>query len=275
MNANKALWEKGDFSRIAATMRTSGERFVDQIGITAGAHVLDLGSGDGTTAVPAAKLGAHVLGVDIASNLVAAGNRRAAALGLSNLRFQAGDASDLTGIDDQVFDLTVSVFGAMFAPKPFVVANEMVRVTGHGGRIVMANWIPDDPTMVAQLLRISSAYAAPPPAGFVSPMTWGRKGQRRRAVRERGRVTGPDLMQRVDVHVPPCRLPLGLRPHVPQLLRTHPERVRGGRGQWARRRPAAGARGALRRAERQRDTGHHHDPGDLPPRRRRCLRGAR
>jgi SAM-dependent methyltransferase len=175
MNANKALWEKGDFSRIAATMRTSGEQFVEQIGVTAGAHVLDLGSGDGTTAVPAAQLGADVLGVDIASNLVAAGNRRAEALGLSNCKFQEGDASDLIGIDDGVFDLTVSVFGAMFAPKPFEVAKEMVRVTRPGGRIVMANWIPGDPTMVAQLLRISAAYAPPPPAGFVSPMTWGEK----------------------------------------------------------------------------------------------------
>jgi SAM-dependent methyltransferase len=175
MNPNKALWEKGDFSQIAVSMRTSGERFVDQLGITPGVHVLDLGSGDGTTAVPAAKLGADVVGVDIASNLVAAGNRRASALGLSNLLFQEGDASDLSGIDDGAFDLTVSVFGAMFAPKPFDVAKEMVRVTRPGGRIVMANWIPGDPTMVAQLLRISSAYAAPPPAGFVSPMTWGVK----------------------------------------------------------------------------------------------------
>jgi len=175
MNANKALWEKGDFSQIAATMRTSGERFVEQLGITAGVHVLDLGCGDGTTAVPAAQLGADVLGVDIASNLVAAGNRRAAALGLSHCRFQEGDASELTAINDGAFDLTISVFGAMFAPKPFDVAKEMVRVTRRGGRIEMANWIPGDPTLVAQLLRISSAYAAPPPEGFVSPMTWGVK----------------------------------------------------------------------------------------------------
>jgi SAM-dependent methyltransferase len=95
MNPNKALWEKGDFSRIAVSMRTSGERFVDQLGITAGVHVLDLGSGDGTTALPAAKLGADVLGVDIASNLVEAGNARAQNLGLTNCRFQEGDASDL------------------------------------------------------------------------------------------------------------------------------------------------------------------------------------
>lgn len=175
MNPNKALWEKGDFTRIAESMRAGGELLVGQLEVTTGLSVLDLGCGDGTTAVPAAARGADVLGVDIASNLVAAGNRRTEALGLTNLRFQEGDASDLTGIDDDAFDLTLSVFGAMFAPRPFDVAKEMVRVTRPGGRIVMANWIPGDPTLVAQLLRISSAYAPPPPEGFVSPMTWGVK----------------------------------------------------------------------------------------------------
>jgi SAM-dependent methyltransferase len=129
--------------------------------------------GDGTTAVPEAQLGADVLGVDIASNLVTAGNARAEALGLSNLRFQEGDASNLNELDDESFDLVISIFGAMFAPKPFDVANEMVRVTKPGGRIVMGNWIPNDPTLVAQILKISSDYAPPPPEGFVSPMTWG------------------------------------------------------------------------------------------------------
>src|SRR5690349_13550060 len=128
MNANKALWEKGDFTRIAETMRESGEDLVEKLGVTKGLKVLDLGSGDGTTAVPEAQLGADVLGVDIASNLVAAGNERAEALGLSNLRFQEGDASDLNALDDEQFDLVVSIFGAMFAPKPFDVAKEMVRV---------------------------------------------------------------------------------------------------------------------------------------------------
>jgi SAM-dependent methyltransferase len=135
--------------------------------------VLDLGCGDGTTAVPAAQLGADVLGVDIASNLVAAGNERAETLGLSNLRFQEGDATDLKELDDEQFDLVVSIFGAMFAPKPFDVAKEMVRVTKPGGRIAMGNWIPNDPTLVAQVLRISSSYSPPPPDGFISPMTWG------------------------------------------------------------------------------------------------------
>jgi SAM-dependent methyltransferase len=173
MNPNKALWEKGDFTRIAASMRESGEALVHRIGIRKGMRVLDLGCGDGTTAIPAAKLGADVLGVDIARNLVEAGNRRAEEMGLTNCRFQEGDASNLHELADQSFDLVVSIFGAMFAPKPFDVANEMARVTRPGGRIVMGNWIPGDPTLVAQILRISSAYTPPPPEGFISPMTWG------------------------------------------------------------------------------------------------------
>jgi SAM-dependent methyltransferase len=173
MNPNQALWEKGDFTRIAATMRESGEALVKDLDITNGLRVLDLGCGDGTTAVPAARLGADVLGVDIARNLVAAGNRRATEAGLTNLRFQEGDASDLRDLDDGTFDLTLTVFGAMFAPRPFDVAAEMVRVTRPGGRIVMGNWIPGDPTLVAQILKISAAYSPPPPEGFVSPVTWG------------------------------------------------------------------------------------------------------
>src|SRR5690349_14666056 len=173
MNPNKALWEKGDFVRIAEGMRESGEALVADIGIEAGMRVLDLGCGDGTTALPAARLGADVLGVDIASNLVAAGNRRAQEEGLDNCRFQEGDATNLEAFEQDSFDLTLSIFGAMFAPKPFEVAEEMVRVTRPGGRIVMGNWIPNDPTLVAQILKISSAYSPPPPEGFVSPMTWG------------------------------------------------------------------------------------------------------
>jgi len=173
MNANKALWEKGDFTRIAGTMRGSGDALVEKLGIAEGHRVLDLGCGDGTTAVPAAQRGADVLGVDIASNLVEAGNARAESLGLDNLRFQEGDATDLSELDDESFDLVVSIFGAMFAPKPLDVAREMVRVTKPGGRIVMGNWIPNDPTLVAQILKISSSYAPPPPEGFVSPMLWG------------------------------------------------------------------------------------------------------
>jgi ubiquinone/menaquinone biosynthesis C-methylase UbiE len=172
-NPNKALWEKGDFTQVAEAMRASGEAMVARLGITPGTRVLDLGCGDGTTALPAARLGAEVLGVDIAGNLVAAGNQRAQAEGLSNCRFQEGDASHLDDLADDEFDLVVSIFGAMFAPRPFDVAKEMVRVTRPGGRIVMGNWIPGDPTLVAQILKISSSYSPPPPEGFVSPMTWG------------------------------------------------------------------------------------------------------
>ena len=173
MNPNKVLWEKGDFTRIAQTMRESGTALVAKLGITKGMKVLDLGCGDGTTALPEARLGADVLGVDIAANLVEAGNARIKEEGIDNCRIQEGDATDLKELTDQFFDLVVTIFGAMFAPKPFDVAKEMVRVTGSGGRIIMGNWIPGDPTLVAQILKISSAYTPPPPEGFISPMLWG------------------------------------------------------------------------------------------------------
>src|SRR5499426_3367384 len=173
MNPNKVLWEKGDFTRIAQSMRESGEAVMESLGVKPGLKVLDLGCGDGTTALPAARREADVLGVDIARNLVEAGNRRAQEHGLTNLRFQEGDACNLSELADDTFDLVVSIFGAMFAPKPFDVAKEMVRVARPGGRIVMGNWIPNDPTLVAQMLKISAAYSPPPPEGFVSPMTWG------------------------------------------------------------------------------------------------------
>ena len=174
MNPNKDLWEKGDFTKIAATMRDSGTTLVNKIDKYLPMTALDLGCGDGTTAVPLAEFGADVLGIDIARNLVDAGTRRATEKGLDNLRFQVGDACRLEGVADASFDLTLSVFGAMFAPRPFDVAQEIVRVTQPGGRIVMGNWIPNDPTsFVSQVLKISSAFVPPPPEGFVSPMTWG------------------------------------------------------------------------------------------------------
>lgn len=174
MNPNKALWEKGDFTEIAAFMRQSGEALVKSLDIKPPLRVLDLGCGDGTTAIPLAQLGAEVVGIDIAKNLVDAGNKQAVAMGLSQLTFQEGDACSLQGVNDHSFDLTISIFGAMFAPKPFDVAREMVRVTKPSGRIVMGNWIPNDPTsFVSQLLKISAAFTPPPPEGFISPMTWG------------------------------------------------------------------------------------------------------
>jgi SAM-dependent methyltransferase len=186
INPNKVLWEQGDFTRIADAMRESGDALVKRIGIARGMKVLDLGCGDGTTALPAARLGADVLGVDIASNLVEAGNRRARTQGLANCRFQEGDACDLRELPDGSFVVVMSIFGAMFAPRPLEVANEMVRVTRPGGRIVMGNWIPNDPTLVAQVLKICAAYTPAPPEGFVSPMTWGVE----QSVRERFAVAG-------------------------------------------------------------------------------------
>ena len=185
-NPNQELWEKGDFTRIAETMRASGAEFVSRLDVQRGMKVLDLGCGDGTTALPSARLGADVVGIDIAANLVAAGNKRAEEEGLANCRFETGDASHLDGVPDQSFDLVVSVFGAIFAPSPYDVAKEMVRVTRPDGRIAMGNWIPGDPTLVAQILRIASAYSPPPPEGFVSPMTWGVEDEVRNRFGEAG-----------------------------------------------------------------------------------------
>jgi len=173
VNPNKALWEKGDFTRIAETMRESGTALIEKLNIHEGLDILDLGSGDGTTAIPAARLGANVVAVDIARNLVVAGNKRAKKEGLDNCFFQEGDATNLKELENESFDMVVTIFGAMFAPKPFDVAAEMVRVTRPGGLIVMGNWIPGDPTLVAQILKISSSYTPAPPEGFVSPMLWG------------------------------------------------------------------------------------------------------
>ena len=225
MNPNRALWEKGDFTRIAESMRESGEALVKELGITNGLEVLDLGCGDGTTALPAAMLGANVLGVDIAANLVKAGNERARQLGLTNCRFQEGDACDLHDLEGERFDLVVSIFGAMFAPKPFDVAKEAVRVTRPGGRIVMGNWIPGDPTLVAQILKISSAYSPAPPDGFVSPMTWGVEEN----VVERFAAAG---VQEGQISFDPRGLYVYPSGHadrpprpVPDVLRTHDERL--------------------------------------------------
>jgi SAM-dependent methyltransferase len=186
LSPNQALWEKGDFTRIAVAMRESGEALIRSLVIQPGEKVLDLGCGDGTTAIPAAKIGAKVLGVDISRNLVAAGTQRAERDGLTNCRFEHGDASLLSNIQTDSVDRVVSIFGAMFAPRPFDVASEMVRVTKPGGRIVMGNWIPNDPTLVAQILKISASYSPPPPEGFVSPMTWGVESH----VRERFEAAG-------------------------------------------------------------------------------------
>jgi cyclopropane fatty-acyl-phospholipid synthase-like methyltransferase len=167
-NPNKALWEKGDFTAIAAFMRESGEAFVNSLGIKPPLRVLDLGCGDGTTALPLARLGADVTGIDIARNLVEAGNRRAAEAGLKNLKFQEGDACNLQGVLDHSFDLTLSVFGAMFAPKPFDVAKEMV--TELGLMILQDRSDPRNGETITELENVSRSQPEPnlfqPPADY-------------------------------------------------------------------------------------------------------------
>jgi ubiquinone/menaquinone biosynthesis C-methylase UbiE len=174
MNPNRELWEKGDFTKLANTMRESSSELVSKLGIKPGMEVLDVACGDGDTAIPAAKLGANVTGVDISRNLVKAANLRAEKEGVADhCKIFEGDVMDLKDQQDGSFDLTISIFGAMFAPRPFDVAKELVRVTRKGGRIVMGNWIPGDPTLVAQILKVCSAYTPAPPEGFISPMLWG------------------------------------------------------------------------------------------------------
>jgi SAM-dependent methyltransferase len=205
--------------------------------------VLDLGCGDGTTAVPEAQAGANVLGVDIAENLIAAGTARAEELGLDNLKFQWGDATNLGDLSDDSFDLVVSIFGAMFAPRPNDVAKEMVRVTRPGGRVVMGNWIPGDPTFVAQLLKVSATYSPPPPEGFISPVTWG--------VEENAGA-----------------VPRGF----PGLLRADDERVRRGERRRTRRRAPRRADGACRRAQHGDQRRDAHRSGLSPRNRSRLTR---
>ena len=130
-------------------------------------------------------------------------------------------------VPDQAFDLVVSIFGAMFAPKPFDVAKEMVRVTRPGGRIVMGNWIPNDPTLVAQILKISSAYTPPPPEGFVSPMTWGVESHVIERFGGRRRSAGEDLLRPRHVHVRLSGHAGRVRGGVPEILRADDECVRG------------------------------------------------
>ena len=203
-NPNKAIWEKGDFRVIAKTMRHSGEDLVKNLGITSETEMLDLGCGEGTTAFPASSLAKHVRGIDIASNLVEAAKRRLAKAEdaypkiSTRLSFEEGDAMDLKKVGDNSFDLCLSSFGAMFAPRPDDVAKELLRVCKRGGgRIVMCNWIPGDPdSFVTQLLAISAKYSPTPPPGFVSPMLWGKED----LVKERFTAAG-EIVGKTDLDI--------------------------------------------------------------------------
>ena len=183
---------------------------------------------------------------------MAAGNARAKAQGLTNCTFREGDASNLHDLADRSFDLVVSIFGAMFAPRPFDVAKEMVRVTRPGGRIVMGNWIPNDPTLVAQILKISSSYSPPPPEGFVSPMTWGIEGNVIERFAAAGAPAREDLVLQRHVYLQVSRRPSAFVADFRELLRAHDECVRRRRTGRQIRGSPAGARDPLRAREQER-----------------------
>lgn len=165
----KATWESGDFGQIARTIETAAEEFMARQPLQRGAQVLDVACGTGNLAVVAARHGCVVNGVDIASNLIAQARTRAAAEGL-HIAYAEGDAEELPLADGQ-FDLVVSMFGVMFAPRPNVVAAELLRVTKPGGRIALASWTPEG--FIGKMFNVFKAHLPPPPAGVPSPMGWG------------------------------------------------------------------------------------------------------
>ncbi len=163
----KATWEAGDFAEIAKGIESTAEAFVDRLNIQPGMKVLDVACGSGNLAVIAAKKGAEVTGIDIADNLIEAAKRRAAAEGLE-IKFEQGDAEAMPYADDS-FDLVMTMFGAMFAPRPEVTAGELIRVCKPGGRIAMANWTPTG--FAGQMFKLSTKYLPPP--DMPPPVLWG------------------------------------------------------------------------------------------------------
>ncbi len=180
----KGMWMSGDFGQVAKHIETGAEEFIARLALKAGTRVLDVACGSGNLALPAARLGAIVTGVDIATNLLEQARVRAESESLT-IQFDEGDAENLP-YADAAFDVVVSMFGAMFAPRPELVAAELVRVCRPGGRIAMANWTPDG--FVGQMFRITGKHVPPPP-GMPSPVKWGDE----ETVRERLRDGIADL----------------------------------------------------------------------------------
>jgi SAM-dependent methyltransferase len=164
----KSSWMAGDFGRVAAFTAQPAEDFVGRIPIQPGSRVLDVACGTGNTALPATRAGASVTGVDIASNLLAQARERAAAEHL-DVRFEEGDAEDLP-FPDCTFDIVLTMFGAMFAPRPERAAAELLRVCKPGGIVAMANWTPE--SFVGKTFRVTSSLLPPPP-GLPAPVLWG------------------------------------------------------------------------------------------------------
>lgn len=163
----KSTWMAGDFGQIANFTARAAEDFVERLGILPDAKVLDVACGTGNTAIPAARTGASVTGVDIASNLLEQARKRAASVQLA-IRFEEGDAEELP-YDDHSFDLVLTMFGAMFAPRPERVAAELLRVCKPGGLIAMANWTPQG--FVGKSFQVTSKMVPPPPVP--PPVLWG------------------------------------------------------------------------------------------------------
>jgi SAM-dependent methyltransferase len=172
----KATWISGDFEQIAKSYRLGAVEFVSRLALKPGERVLDVACGTGNLAIPAARNGARVTGVDIAPNLLDQGRERAKAEGLA-IQFDEGDAEELP-YEDGSFDTVITMFGAMFAPRPELTAAELVRVCRPGGRIAMANWTPTG--FIGQMFK-SVGKHVPPPAGIPSPLLWGDEG----TIRER------------------------------------------------------------------------------------------
>ncbi len=172
----KATWMAGDFGQVANYTADEAEKFVERGAIKPGAHVLDVACGTGNTAIPAARVGANVIGIDIAANLLEQARKRAAAEQLP-VKFEEGDAEELP-YPDQTFDVVMTMFGAMFAPRPERVAAELLRVCKPGGMIAMANWTPEG--FVGKSFRITSKLVPPSP-GIPAPVLWGDE----QTVRER------------------------------------------------------------------------------------------
>jgi SAM-dependent methyltransferase len=180
----KAMWMAGDFGQVAKHIETSAEEFIARLALEPGIRLLDVACGSGNLAISAARLGAIVTGVDIATNLLQQARARGESESLT-IQFDEGDAENLP-YADAAFDVVVSMFGAMFAPRPELVAAELVRVCRPGGRIAMANWTPDG--FIGQMFKINGKHVPPPP-NMPSPVKWGDE----EIVRERLRDGIADL----------------------------------------------------------------------------------
>lgn len=163
----KATWMAGDFGQLARLTAEWGANFVERLGVTPGTRVLDVACGTGNTAIPAAKAGAKVTGVDIATNLLEQAGKRATKEKL-DICFKEGDAEELP-FDDQSFDVVLTMFGAMFAPRPERAAAELLRVCKPGGLVTMANWTPGG--FVGKMFRLAAKMVPPPPVP--APVLWG------------------------------------------------------------------------------------------------------